>query len=176
MAIDPAVYCCDKARTLESLRKGAKESRKEKRKGAVHPPLFDIEIGHVVVDELHLLLRVVGVLLRNLIYEVLRIDRSTKERSATVTQSHLSMLVDAVRSCGVSFKVWQARDENGYASKSGKYDWTALNGSELKKVLKDLPPKFGTFLPPDISQTVVKLWNVSSNMGLIGNCIKYIIS
>lgn len=103
---------------LESLRKGAKESRKEKRKGAVHPPLFDIEIGHVIVDELHLLLRVVGVLLRNLIYEVLRIDRSTKERSATVTQSHLSMLVDAVRSCGVSFKVWQARDEDGYASKT----------------------------------------------------------
>lgn len=174
MAIDPAVYCCDKARTLESLRKGAKESWKEKRKGAVHPPLFDIEIGHVVVDELHLLLRVVRVMLRNLIYEVLRIDRSTKERSATVTQSHLSMLVDAVHPCRVSFKVWQARDENGYASKSGKYDWTALNGSELK-VLKDLPPKFDTFLPPDISQTVAKLWNVSSNMGLIGYCIKYII-
>ena len=60
MAIDPAVYCCDKARTLESFRKGAKESRKEKHKGAVHPPLFDIKIDHVVVDELHLLLRVVG--------------------------------------------------------------------------------------------------------------------
>jgi len=27
--------------------------------------------------------------------------------------------------------------ENGYASKSGKYDWTALTGSKLKKVHKD---------------------------------------
>ena len=71
------------------------------------------------------------------------------------------MLVDAVRSCGVSFKVWRAKDENGYTSKSGKYDWTALSGSELKKVQKDLPPKFFTFLPPDISETVVKIWNVS---------------
>jgi len=116
---------------------------------------------------------VVGVLLRNLIYEVLRIDRSTKEK-VQVTQSHLSMLVDAACSCGVSFKVWQARNKNGYASKSGKYDWTALNGSELK-VLKNLPPRFCTFLPPDISQTVVNLWNVRSSMGLIGNCIKYIV-
>ena len=164
MAVDPAVYCRDKARTLQSLRTGSKESKKDKRKGAVHPPLFDVEIDHIVVDELHLLLRVVGVLLRNLIYEVLRIDTSMKERNATVTQTHLSMLLEAVRSCGVSFKVWQAKDENGYASRSGKYEWTALNGSELKKVLKHLPPKFAIFLSPDISQTVANLWNVSSNM------------
>ena len=155
------VYCHDKARTLEFLRRASKESHKDKRKGAIHPPLFNIELDHVILDELHLLLRVVGVLLRNLIYEVLRIDRSTKERSATIAQTHLSMLVDAVRSCGVSFKVWRAKDENGYASKSGKHDWTALTGSELKKVLKQLPPKIPAFIPTDISETVVEIWNVS---------------
>ena len=154
------VYRHEKARTLEFLRKASKESHKDKRKGAVHPPLFNIELDHVILDELHLL-RVVGVLLRNLIYEVLRIDRSTKERSATIAQTHLFMLVDAVRSCGVSFKVWRAKDENGYASKSGKYDWTALTGGELKKVLKQLPPKISTFIPTDISETVVEIWNVS---------------
>lgn len=161
MDVAPVVYCQDQARTLESLRKGSKHSHKDKRKGAVNPPLFNIELDHIILDELHLLLRVVGVLLRNLIYEVLRVDGSTKERGVAIMQTHLSMLVDAVRSCGVSFKVWRAKDENGYASKSGKYDWTALSGSELKKVLKDLPPKIFTFLPPDISETVVKIWNVS---------------
>ena len=54
----------------------------------------------------------VGVLLRNLIYKVLRVDVSTKERGVTIMQTHLSMLVDAVRSCGVSFKVWRVKDEN----------------------------------------------------------------
>ena len=71
------------------------------------------------------------------------------------------MLLDAVRFCGVSFKVWRAKDENGYASNSGKSDWTALTGSELKKVLKQLQPKISTFIPSDISETVVEIWNAS---------------
>jgi len=40
MAIDPAVYCCDKAQTLESLRKGAKESKRNAR--VLYIPHFSI--------------------------------------------------------------------------------------------------------------------------------------
>ena len=36
-----------------------------------HEPLLNIELDHVILDELHLLLRIVGVLLGNLLEEVI---------------------------------------------------------------------------------------------------------
>lgn len=41
-----------------------------------HQPLLNIETNHVILDELHLLLRVVDVLLNNLLEEVLEWDKT----------------------------------------------------------------------------------------------------
>lgn len=41
-----------------------------------HEPLLNIETDHVMLDELHLLLRVVDVLLNNLLEEVLQRDKT----------------------------------------------------------------------------------------------------
>lgn len=40
-----------------------------------HEPLLNIELDHVILDELHLLLRVVDVLLNNLLEDVLQWDK-----------------------------------------------------------------------------------------------------
>ena len=39
----------------------------QKHLGSIHPPLLNIELTKVIVDELHLLLRVTDLLIRNLI-------------------------------------------------------------------------------------------------------------
>jgi len=61
--------------------------------------------------------------------------------------------MDAVRSCGVSLKVWKKDD---------KWDWTSLLGGDLgkKRLLQKLPAKFGQFLPQQSVNKVTMLWNV----------------
>ena len=74
--------------------------------------------------ELHLLMRVTGVLLRNLIY-----DSKSKDEYAKILgqpTDNLEFLVKAIQSCGVTFNTW--------TSKAGDLDWTSLSGSELKQV------------------------------------------
>ena len=109
-----------KKRTLESPKE---------RLGVKHQPLLNIQLDHVVLDELHLLLRVVDVLLRNLIYMMLKFDQNDGARSSR----HLDALIESIRECGISFKFWQSRE-------AGKpYDWTSLMGTDKKRLLKVRP-------------------------------------
>ena len=65
-------YCSkNMARTL------AETKKKTNNFGCIHPPLVDIDIEHVVVDELHLLMRILDVLLRDLIEDSVRLDQKT---------------------------------------------------------------------------------------------------
>ena len=66
---------------------------------------------------------------------------------------HLQKLIDTIRSCGVPFAVWE--------NKEGKLDWTALMGGDKKKLLRHLPEKLNSCLPPQNKDQVVKLWKVS---------------
>lgn len=84
-------------------------------KGSVHRPLTTIPLDHIMIDELHLLLRVFDILLRNVI---------------TISEPHTQQLVACIRSCGVSFNVWESE------SSDGKVEWTSLTGEAKKKVLK----------------------------------------
>ena len=45
-------------------------------------------------------------------------------------QLHLDKLVEAIRSCGVSFAVWEKRDANG--KESNIHDFTSLMGTDKK--------------------------------------------
>ena len=64
MSVDEEVYCQEKARSLFSLKSDSRHSTRHcsKHLGCIHPPLLNIELDSIVVDELHLMLRVGGVL------------------------------------------------------------------------------------------------------------------
>ena len=87
----------------------------------------------------------------------------TKRRVETKTKGvHLHNLVKTIRSCGVTFSIWDKTDADRKAS--GKKDWTSLMGDEKKKLLKSLPEKLEVatnVIHPSTSATVVKLWRVT---------------
>ena len=94
------------ARSLASMHTCASlpSSRPAKQRlGSKCPPLLQVEPDHVVPDELHLLLRITDVLLRNLIWEMVRCDHSARAQRGSHT-NHLQQLIDAITSCGVTFK------------------------------------------------------------------------
>lgn len=82
--------------------------------------------------------------MRNLVFEMVRFDNRNliKERDP----NHLKLLVLAMRSCGLTFDVWETRDGDG--KPQGRYDWIALTGRE-KKHLTELPPKLRVLLLPE---------------------------
>ena len=119
-------YTVKLKRTLESLKEGSTAKGKS-RLGSLHPPLLKVPtIDHVVVDELHLLLRIFDVLLRNLIFMAIQLDQHQK------SDQHLLTLKTAIRSCGVTFEIWPSDDKKN----SSNYEWTSLTGRDRKKVLK----------------------------------------
>ena len=71
---------------------------------------------------------------------------------------HLQNVIDAVKNCGVSFSVWQKKDENG--GNSGVYDWTSMVGNEKKTVLHKLPPQFPQIIGAPNCETFIKIWKV----------------
>ena len=95
-------------------------------KDSIHRPLTSIPLHHVILDELHVLLRIFDVMLRNLIMTM----KSMDDRLRLHTNLHLHQLVACVKSCGVSFNVWES------VSSSGNFAWTSLTGESVKKVLK----------------------------------------
>ena len=80
-----------------------------------HPPLIDIPLNHVIVDELHLFLRITDVVLRNLIQHVIEEDLKTTRKADLLSGPHLTMLVNAFENvglvlvCGVSKRVRGAK-------------------------------------------------------------------
>ena len=52
------------------------------------------------------------------------------DRLRNHTNLHLHQLVACIKSCGVSFNVWES------VSSSGNFAWTSLTGESVKKVLK----------------------------------------
>ena len=152
MSISPDKYNVENARTLSELHRCWKfaASKTKERCGEQEPPLFNIDIDHIVLDELHLLLRIEGVLIRNIVFECLRLD-AVLQRSRE-SPHYINDLQQLIRSCGIGFRVWLVRDPDG--KPTSKYDWTTLTGKDTKTLLHKLPPKLATFLPQDISSTV----------------------
>ena len=94
------------ARTLENMNASLSSRNPQ---GVQYPPLLNIPISNIILDELHLLLRVFDVLLRNLIHMCVWTERVKKTSS-------LSTLVEYIRACGVTFNIWQDKDGKGNTS------------------------------------------------------------
>jgi hypothetical protein len=76
-------------------------------------PLLDIELDHVIVDELHFLLRITDVLTSNLVDEVLTWDQDDFQKThQEIKGKHLKKLIETIRSCGVSFEVMEKKVEH----------------------------------------------------------------
>jgi hypothetical protein len=107
--------------------------------GCIHPPLLNIELSHVVIDELHLLMRICDVLLRNLIEDSVNLDHKNSIGKKTQTNNCVNELVTCIRNCGVSFSIWENKVKDGRGDCLKNLEWTSLTGSDLKKLLHALP-------------------------------------
>ena len=159
MSKPETLYSQELARTITSIKTCALLSKSQsaaKRLGVKHPPLIDIPLNHVIVDELHLFLRITDVLLRNVIQHVIEEDLKTTRKADLLSGPHLTMLVKCIRKCGISFSVWCKQEGEG-----SKVDWTSLMGPDKRKLLEKLPAYFKDILPSAVDLTT-KLWQVST--------------
>ena len=115
-------------------------------------PLIQIEMSHVALDILHAKLRILDVLERNLVDDVLDLDQVAAVKKEP--QVHLARLTSAIRSCGVPFRVWKSSD----AKVSRDHEWTSLTGLQQDKVLANLPSKLKGLLHQDTEEKVILLW------------------
>ena len=134
-------------------------------------PHLNIELTHVVVDELHLLMRICDVLLRNLIEDSVNLDHKNKIGKRGQTNQCLDELVSCVRSCGVSFSIWENKVKDGRGDFLRNLKWSSLTGSDFKKVLDNLPQKLTTSscLHSTSKSTVVEIWEDFKNLYKIMN-------
>ena len=80
-----------------------------------HKPLMNIELEHVILDELHLLLRVLDVLIENLIRDALQWhqkDNFNKKRGDQKNK-HLNDLQKTIKSCGFLLKSGKRKMQMG---------------------------------------------------------------
>lgn len=129
----------------------------------VNSPLLNIPLDHIILDELHLLLRFTDVLLSNPIEDAMELDDKDDffKKKGEPKGTHLRKLTQLINSCGVTFSVWGKKDGDGKGM--GKIDWTSLMGDEKKKLLRTLATKLGEsndVIHADSKDTVVKLWLV----------------
>ena len=110
------------------------------------------------------MLRVTDILIENLVNECLDWDREDdlNKKKGEAKGAHLKNLIQVIRSCGVSFDVWEQKNADGKAS--GRYDWTSLLGSDKKILLADLPSKLINTLRPETVSTVVEVWTAFADI------------
>jgi len=122
------------------------------------PPLLNIELDHIILDELHLLLRVCDRLIENLIQDC-DVKDSIAEfdgQRASKKGVNLQKLVNAINQCGVSFSVWNCKNADGSQSKIREF--TSLLGCEKKKLIHLLPDKLRGILCDETCEVVIDIW------------------
>ena len=87
------------ARTLELLLKNSAFAQPKKHLGSKHTPILCIHPNNIVLDELHLLLRIEDVLLRNLILQASNLDHCFHMREGRQVDHHLRTLETLIRRC-----------------------------------------------------------------------------
>jgi hypothetical protein len=107
--------------------------------GCIHPPLLNIELSLVVIDQLHLLMRICDVLLRNVIKDSVNLDHKNSIWKKTQTKHCVNELVTCIRNCGVSFSIWENKVKDGRGDCLKNLEWTSFTGSDLKRLLHALP-------------------------------------
>ena len=151
-----------RARTLSEIKKMASlpKSSKNKKFSCVHPPLLEISTDHIILDELHMMMRVTDRLTENLIKEVLERDSKRNFNLAKNDTKNIyrDTLLKAINETGAVFTMWEKMNADGRSS--GSFDWTSLIGADKKKVMEGLPNKLEAqdILFPETKETVVKIW------------------
>lgn len=88
-------------RTLQKIKEFASKSKGENN-CCVHDPLINIPLDHIILDELHLLLRISDILIDNIVQDAMQwYDKETWITGKK--KVHLDRLIQAINSCGVSF-------------------------------------------------------------------------
>lgn len=103
-----------------------------KQPGCQHQPLFKIPLDNIIIDELHLMLRVVDRLETGLILLPNQADNKDTAPSARKL-IHLDALLTTVRSLGITLNVWKLKESGK------KVEWTSLLGGEKRLLLRNLP-------------------------------------
>ena len=135
--------------------------------GSINVPLLDVELDHVIPDELHLMLRVMDVLIQGLIDTALAYDRHQHRLSHSRSSYKaldgpmLNNLMTAIKKCKVHFCLYEQED--------GKMEWPSLLGPDKIKLLKQLPSEFSNCQPAEMAKDLEKLWQVCINI-MITNC------
>ena len=133
--------------------------------GSINIPLLDLELNHVIPDELHLMLRVMDVLIQGLIDTVLAYDRHQHRLSRShrsfkpLDGPMLNNLVMSIRKCGIYFCLYEQAD--------GSMEWPSLLGPDKIKLLKQLPNEFGNCQPAEMAEDVQQLWKVASHTAYV---------
>lgn len=151
----------------DMIRLNEGEGWKDLKFGRKEEPLIDLDVKHIVIDELHLMLRIMDVMISNLIedsrslqFEHNFVAGKRRLRSTNIKidrDSSLGKLAAACQSCGVKFEIWEQKDANGKLS--GKLDCTSLTGPMKKLLLSELPGKLNQEMIHEDSRTqVVLLW------------------
>lgn len=130
-----------------------------------HEPLLNIPLDHIILGELHLMLRVTDILLENLIEDAMQWDdkesASTSKKRSIEKSVHIMQLVSLINKCGVTFTIWEKR--NADRKGSGTWDWTSLMGNDRKKLLPELREKLANStdcIQKNTQHSVVLLWKV----------------
>ncbi len=119
------------SRSIQDL----KECHNKNKVCCFQPPLFSIDLDHVILDELHLMLRISDRLTKNLIKEDMERDSEADflRKRGELKGIYLNKLVTVINSLGISFSVWEQSSAD--RKESSAYDWTSLVGSEKKKLI-----------------------------------------
>ena len=131
-----------------------------------HKPLLVIPLDHIILDELHLMLRITDILIENLIEDAMQWydkESSKKNKKRSVEKSeHVKKLLQAINNCGVTFSIWEKRNADGKGS--GTWDWTSLMGDDRKKLLRELPKRLASYncLQKNTCHMVIQLWKVGT--------------
>lgn len=94
----------------------------------VESPLLNVLLDHIILDELHLLLRFTDVLLSNLIEDAMELDDKDDfcKKRGEPKGIHLRKLTQLINSCGVTFSVWEKKNmamEKGWGKWTGHHLW-----------------------------------------------------
>ena len=132
-------------RTIEELKNGKKEFSQ------VHPPLLNIPLDHVAVDERHMLLHITDVLERNIVLELHQWD--VKEGNyAPASGQHCKSLIQCCKKAGVTFDMWASK------APGKELEFTSPMGPDKKQLLHLLPDHFAELLHPETAAQVKWLW------------------
>ena len=101
-----------KSRTLAALYENSKFSQPKRHLGSKHPPILPMEPSNLVLDKLHLLLRIGDILLRNVIPQADSLEQRAYMTQGVRSNSHICTLELLIRQGGVSFTIAPVRHKH----------------------------------------------------------------